>query len=89
MSNLLPVGHVWSYREVQIKGKAYAHRQCRKCGRDFVMLPGSARWTAVHVGVFEFVPLEDDTNSRWMSQLCPGRPLPGERNAASKRSGKV
>lgn len=89
MSNLLPVGHVWRYREVRIKGKAYAHRQCGKCGRDFVKLPGSERWTAVYVGLLEFVPLEDETNSRWMAEVCPGRPLPGERNAAgSKRSDK-
>ena len=87
MSNLLPVGHVWRYREVRIKGKAYAHRQCGKCGRDFVKLPGSKRWTAVYVGLLEFVPLEDATNSRWMAEVCPGRPLPGERYAArSKRS---
>jgi len=80
MSNRLPDGHVWKRRELDFDGKAYLHHHCENCGRDFVKPKDVERWSAVYVGVFEFAPLEDGLNLRWLSEACPGRRLPEDRN---------
>jgi hypothetical protein len=59
-------------REVKIAGEMYKHRRCERCRRDFIILPGGSEWTAVHVGLLEFTPLDAETNRRWLSEECPG-----------------
>ena len=80
MSNRLPDGHTWSHREVHFKGRTYCHRHCQNCGRDFAMQKGAEEWTAVYVGIFDFAPLEQDVNFRWLSEPCPGHRMPEDRN---------
>jgi hypothetical protein len=76
----LPEGHDWSHREVRIEGKIFSHRHCKNCGRDFVMQPLVAQWSAVRVSLFGFATLDDGINLRWLSQVCPGHRLPEDRN---------
>jgi hypothetical protein len=74
-------GHEWMMlREVQIVGKKFLHRQCRRCWRDFVMPPDVKEWIAVHVGVFSFDFLDDEVNRKWRLERCPGRQFRGEFN---------
>ena len=58
-------------REVKIEGAIYRHRRCQRCRRNFVIAPGSAEWAAVHVGIFEFISLDAETNQKWLSEPCP------------------
>jgi hypothetical protein len=44
-------------------------------------------WRAVHVGVLSLDFLDDETTERWVSEDCPGRPLPGEQNSERIRAG--
>jgi hypothetical protein len=76
-----PVGHEWHQEQIEIHGEAWSHLRCYNCGRDFAKGPGIRQWTAVHVGVFGFDPLEDEVNSRWLTELCPGGRLPEDANA--------
>ena len=85
MSNRLPDGHVWRRRELDIDGEEYSQRHCQNCGRDFVTKTRLEQWHAVYVGVFEFIPLEQDMNSRWLNEPCPGRRLPEEYNELRSR----
>jgi hypothetical protein len=61
-------------REVKIAGKEYRHRRCETCRRDFAILPRGSEWIAVHVGLLEFKPLDEETSRRWLSEECPGAP---------------
>ena len=80
-SDRLPEGHEWiSKSDLQIEGKPYFHRQCKRCGRDFAKLSAAAEWSAVHVGVFNFDSLDENTTHRWFSERCPGYRLPEELN---------
>jgi hypothetical protein len=79
-TNLSPDGHRWGERELKLQGNSFVHRHCLWCSRDFVMRRGSAQWDAVHVGIFAFSRLEDDVNHRWLSEPCPRRELPEDRN---------
>lgn len=73
--------HTWKEREIEVDGVVYLHRQCQNCGRDFAMKKGrDEQWNAVHVGSFQFDPLEDAVNSRWLAEPCPRRRLPEDRN---------
>jgi hypothetical protein len=65
-------------RDVKIAGESYRQRRCRRCHRNFVMMPGIIEWAAVHVSVFKFVLLDCATNERWLAEGCPGTvgPLP-------------
>jgi hypothetical protein len=73
--------HRWLRRQVQIGGRTFFHRQCLVCRRDFARASDDAEWRAVHVGVLAFDLLEEETTRRWVSEDCPGRPLPGEQNS--------
>jgi excisionase family DNA binding protein len=72
--------HRWLRRQVQIDGRTSFHRQCLVCRRDFARASDDAEWRAVHVGDLEFDLLNEETTRRWVSEDCPGRPLPGEEN---------
>jgi hypothetical protein len=63
--------HQWVHRKVEIDGKTLFHRQCTACGRDFVMGAETGGWRAVHVGLFEFDFLDEETDERWVSAECP------------------
>jgi len=73
--------HRWMHRRVQIGGRTIFHRQCLVCRRDFARASDDAEWRAVHVGILEFDLMDEDTTRRWLSEDCPGRPLPGEQNS--------
>jgi hypothetical protein len=60
-------------RDVKIADDVYRHRRCQRCRRDFVIAPGGVEWVAVHVGVFELVTLDGETNRKVLSEPCPGR----------------
>jgi hypothetical protein len=80
-SERLPEGHEWiSKSDLQIQGMSFSHRQCVRCGRDFAKLSAAAEWSAVHVGVFKFNSLDENTTHRWFSERCPGYRLPEEMN---------
>src|SRR5438270_3102056 len=73
--------HDWARREVEVGTRRFFHRQCRKCGRDFVMSADDGEdWRAVHVQLTSFVDLDDATNARWLSEECPGHRLPEDNN---------
>jgi hypothetical protein len=70
------LGHdLVSDREVKVAGELYKHRRCERCRRDFVVPPGGSDWVAAHVGLLEFILLDDETNHQWLSEECPGAPL--------------
>ena len=73
--------HRWSRRQVQIDGRTFFHRQCLVCRREIAKPSDDAEWRAVHLGVLEFDLLDEGTTRRWVSEDCPGRPLPGEQNS--------
>ena len=58
--------------DVKIEGDLYRHRRCQRCRRNFVIAPGRVEWIAVHPSVFEFIPLDGETNRKWLSGPCPG-----------------
>jgi hypothetical protein len=60
-------------RDVKLASQVFRHRRCQRCRRDFIMPAGSAEWVAVHVGMFEFISLDCETNRKWPSEPCPGR----------------
>ena len=80
MSNRLSDGHAWSHRELDFQGRAYSHRHCQSCGRDFATEKGMEHWTAVYVGTFDFTPLDEEVNLRWLSEPCPGHRMTEDRN---------
>jgi hypothetical protein len=59
-------------REIEIEGRLLLQLKCRKCLRDFVK---DEKWRAVHVTALRFQLLDDEVNSRWLVQPCPGSPL--------------
>jgi len=67
--------HDWIEREVTLDDGDYVHRVCQHCGRDFAMKKGADEWIAVHLTAFQFQPLQDSVNHRWLSEPCPGRQL--------------
>ena len=77
-------GHDWSYRRVRLDGRETHHRHCKKCGRDFTS-SDSKNWVAVYVGIFEFIPLEDGVNFRWLTEPCPKNRLAEDRNEVRRR----
>ena len=88
-SNRLPDGHVWSQRDVDFHGRAYSHRHCQTCGRDFASQKGTDDWNAVYVGTFDFTPLEEDVNLRWLAEPCPERRMPEDQNENRCRKSAV
>lgn len=59
-------------REVKVSDKIYLQRYCERCRRSFVMARGETEWRAAHVGLLRFDILDEETNSRWRSEGCPG-----------------
>ena len=80
----LPDGHTWHDREIKLDGKVTHLRHCNRCERDFART-ADGPWTAVYVGIFELAPLTDEVNLRWLTERCPGRPLPEDRNEVRKQ----
>jgi hypothetical protein len=78
--DLVSNNHLWSEQKVSIKGRPFLHRRCQVCERDFARAVVEREWRAVHVGVLSLDFLDDETTQRWVSEDCPGRPLPGEQN---------
>jgi hypothetical protein len=70
----LPNSHSWSHRQVSIDGHIFFHRHCEVCLRDFAMTQRDGLWRAVHQGALRFDFLDDETNHRWTTEECPGRP---------------
>jgi hypothetical protein len=72
--------HKWSSahgRRVQIEpGKELIQHHCSRCRRDFVEDPLTGERHAVYVSVFQFRKLPDPITRQWLSDLCPGAPLP-------------
>jgi len=79
--NHLSTTHLWSEQRVSIKGRPFLHRRCQICERDFARALVEEEWQAVHVGVLSLDFLDDEATQRWVSEDCPGRPLPGEQNS--------
>src|SRR5262245_19485861 len=80
--------HLWSEQQVSIKGRTFFHRRCQICGRDFARALDEGEWRAVHVGLLVFDFLDEVTTQRWVSEDCPGRPLPGEADYEHIRLGR-
>jgi hypothetical protein len=72
--------HHWIRRKLELGDGTIFHRQCSACGRDFIMNAESGGWRAVHVGLFGFDLLDEQTSRRWLSEECPGQQLPQEIN---------
>jgi hypothetical protein len=72
--------HKWSNaqgRRVEINpGKPLLQHHCSRCRRDFVEDPATGERSAVYVSVFQFRKLPDLITKQWLSELCPGAPLP-------------
>jgi hypothetical protein len=77
----LSTTHLWSEQKVSIKGRPFLHRRCQVCERDFARALVDKTWQAVHVGFLSLDFLDDETTQRWVSEDCPGHPLPGEANS--------
>ena len=78
--------HDYTARLVKLEKQTYLHHHCISCGRDFAKRIDQAEWAAVHVGIFRFNALDDVTNRRWLSEMCPGQHLASEYNDR-RRSG--
>ena len=76
----LSATHLWSEQQVTIDHRTFFHRQCQICDRDFVRALDEGEWRAVHVEGLRFDFLNEETTRRWVSEDCPGRPLPREEN---------
>ena len=70
--NLWPSHDLISDRDVKIENDVFRHRRCQRCRRDFVIAPGGVEWVAVHPSGFEFIPLDGETNRKWLSKPSPG-----------------
>ncbi|HEV2169361.1 MAG TPA: hypothetical protein VGR40_00360 [Candidatus Binatus sp.] len=72
--------HSWSNangRSVEIEpGRQLVQHHCMRCRRDFVEDPTTGERSAVYVSVFRFRKLPDLITRQWLSELCPGAPLP-------------
>ena len=72
--------HSWARakgRRIEIEpGKPLIQHRCSRCRREFVEDPTSGERYAVYVSVFSFRRLPDLITKRWLSELCPGAPLP-------------
>src|SRR5262249_25763574 len=84
----LSTTHLWSEQRVSIKGRPFFHRRCQICERDFARPLVEEEWRAVHVGVLSLDFLDDETTQRWVSEDCPGRPLPEEANSRRIQPGR-
>src|SRR5262249_32281210 len=73
-------GHNWLQRVVRVRDQTFLHRRCTICHRDLATSVETGRWQAVHVGIFQFDFLDAQTTERWISEECPGQPLPTEAN---------
>ena len=73
--------HSWLRRPIQIDGRSFFHRQCLVCRRNFARPTDDPEWRAVHVGPLSLDFLDAATTQRWVSEICPGRQLPGEANS--------
>jgi hypothetical protein len=72
--------HDYTARLVKLEKQTYLHQHCISCGRDFAKRIDAAEWSAVHVGIFRFDALDEDTSKRWLSEKCPGQHLASEYN---------
>ena len=82
--------HQWSSpkpRRVEIEpDKPLLQHHCSRCGRDFVESLSGERW-AVYVSVFSFRRLPDHIGRQWLEELCPGEPMPLDREVRSLMNG--
>ena len=63
-------------RQLELEtGQSVLHRQCTRCGRNFLIDASSGDRHAVHVSIFSFHRLHDEVNERWLTQRCPGKRL--------------
>jgi hypothetical protein len=69
---------VWPHdRRVEVEpGYMVAHRQCKRCGRNFITILSSGDCHAVFVGAVSFYRLDDEVTERWLREPCPRVLLP-------------
>ena len=65
-------------RSLDINGKSITQHFCAACKRDFVEDASSGERYAVHALVLDFTRLADEVNARWLTDPCPGMPLPSD-----------
>jgi hypothetical protein len=80
--------HKWSSaqgRRVEIdSGQPVIQHHCSRCRRDFIEDLSSGERYAVYVSAFRFRKLPDLITKQWLSELCPGAPLPYDIAVRSK-----
>ena len=68
--------HAWIARRLELDpGARLVQHICANCGRNFVEEIRTGTVYAVHVGVIRFNRLAEETTTRWLAALCPGRRL--------------
>jgi hypothetical protein len=79
--------HQWSSqkpRQLEIEpNKPLRQHHCSRCRRDFVESLSGERW-AVYVSVFSFRRLPDQISARWLEEMCPGAPMPYDREIRNR-----
>jgi hypothetical protein len=79
--------HRWSStnpRQIELEpGRSVLQHHCSRCRRDFVESTSGERW-AVYVSVFSFKRLPDQISARWVDEMCPGAPMPFDREIRSR-----
>jgi hypothetical protein len=84
----LSTTHLWCEQQVTVDHRTFFHRQCLIRGRAFARSSlDEGEWRAVHVGVLKFDFLNEETTRHWVSEDCPGRPLPEKKTASAFRHG--
>jgi hypothetical protein len=79
--------HQWSSkkpRQVEIEpDKPLRQHHCSSCRRDFVESLSGER-SAVFVSIFSFRRLPDHISTQWLAEMCPGAPLPFDREICNR-----
>jgi hypothetical protein len=62
--------------------------QCRRCGRDFILVTSTGAVQAVAIGVLSFWVLSPEVTLRWCRE-CPGEVLASDDDDRLKRVAEV
>src|SRR5438552_2429369 len=65
-------------RLLYINEKTITQHFCVACKRDFVEDIESGERYAVRALVVDFTRLADEVNARWLTEPCPGEPVPSD-----------
>jgi len=63
-------------RPLAINGKSITQHFYVACKREFVEDTSAGERYAVHALVLDFTRLADEVNARWLTEPCPGMPVP-------------